>query len=109
MPPFAPRYPDRVFRLIEQLDDKELTLAEVARRVGDAAQEERLIRPSPVHVRRLCAELRRVREEERELRQATIDAFLKPLPYRPPSPEELGRARERAEERIRARNREGRR
>jgi hypothetical protein len=108
VPPFAPRYPDRLYRLIETLDDERLSLAESARRIGDAAQAERMIRPSPVHVRRLCAELRRLRAEERELRQATRQAFTKTLPYRPPTPDEVGSARERVEDRIRAREHEKR-
>ena len=71
---FAPRYPDRLFRLIEQLDNERLSLAEATRSISAAAQAEGLTRPSPVHVRRLVGELRQLREDERELRRAAVEA-----------------------------------
>lgn len=106
---FAPRYPDRLFRLIEQLDDERLSLAEVTRRIGAAAQAEGMTRPSPVHVRRLVGELRRLREDERELRRAALEVLTRTLPYRPPTPLELGSAQERVLDRIRAREQRKRR
>ena len=105
---FAPRYPERILELIEQLDDEALPLAEVARLVGAAAELEGLIRPSPVHVRRLVSELRRIRADEREIRQAAWDALTRPLPYAPGNPYDVEEAARAARERVerRARRRE---
>jgi hypothetical protein len=106
VPAFAPRYPDRLYELIERLDDERLSLAEVVRRVGDAAAAERLVRPSPPHVRRLLSEQRRRRASEREVRQAAL-AALQDLTAGDPRGvdiiERVGRARERVEERARRR------
>lgn len=100
--PLAPRYPDRLLWLLEELDDDLITLAEMVRRVGEAAQAEGITRPSPAHVRRLVAELRLLRAEEREVRRATLETIAGTLPYRLPTPLELGTARDRARERARA-------
>jgi hypothetical protein len=54
----APRYPELLLRIIEAVDDDEIPLAELARRVGEAAERNGLIRPSAVHVRAVAAELR---------------------------------------------------
>jgi hypothetical protein len=106
MPHFAPRYPERLLRLIEQLDDEDLSLAEVTRRVGEAAAREGITRPSVPHVRALLAELRRTRADEREVRDAALHA-LRRVATRAASPWEIElaamRAAERAEERARRR------
>jgi hypothetical protein len=102
VPSFAPRYPDRLYELIERLDDETLSLAEVVRRIGAAAAEERLVRPSPPHVRRLLSEQRRRRADEREVRQAAIDALHDLAAGNPRGLnmlERVDRARERVEER----------
>lgn len=108
MPRFAPRYPDRLFALIEKLDDENVSLAEVARRVGAAADREGITRPSPVHVRALLADLRRLRQDEREIRAAGLEALSRVASQRAPSPWEIQRAMLRADERVeeRARRRE---
>jgi hypothetical protein len=107
MPASAPRYPERLLALIEILDDESLSLAEVARRVGAAAERAKLVRPSPVHVRRLVALQRDLRRDEREIRQAAVDALVDLTVGRSPNPfaivEKVDRARERVEERARRR------
>lgn len=102
---FAPRYPGRLFSLIERLDDETLSLAAMARRIGDIAQAEGLIRPSPVHVRRLVAELRELRAEERQVRQAAWDAFTAPMPYSAGNAYDVATAAVRERERIEQRRR----
>jgi hypothetical protein len=47
VPRFASRYPDRLYELIERLDGESLPLAEVARRIGSAAEAEGITRPEP--------------------------------------------------------------
>lgn len=109
MPRFAPRYPDELYRLIERLDDERLSLAEVARRVADAAQEAGMTRPSPVHVRRLLGELRGLRRDDREIREAGFNALGRVLGGRQVGRAEIqtavGRAQERVEQRARRRRR----
>ena len=108
MPPAAPRYPDTLLALIEVLDDESVSLAEVARRVGDAAERARIVRPSPVHVRRLVARRRELRREERELRQAAVEALIDLEIGRNPNPfaivERVERAREQIERRAASRS-----
>jgi uncharacterized protein YjiS (DUF1127 family) len=105
MPRFAPRYPDRLLALIEATDDEGLSLAEIARRVGAAAEAAGITRPSVVHVRRLVAELRERRDEERELRRITVEALADLAAQRSPIAvvEAATRKRERLEERARRR------
>ena len=106
---FAPRYPDRLYRLIEQLDDESLSLAEVARRVGAAAEREAITRPSPVHVRALLAELREQRRDDREIRDAALETLGRIATGRVPDPftvhHQVVRAVEQAEVRARRRKR----
>jgi hypothetical protein len=106
MPEFAPRYPDRLYRLIEKLDDESLSLAEVTRRVAEAATREGITRPSVPHVRALLAALRCRRADEREVRAAALGA-LREVATRGASPWEIQvaalRAAERVEERARRR------
>ena len=101
----APRYPELLLRIIEAVDDDEIPLAELARRVGEAAEENGLTRPSPVHVRAVAAELRSIREEEREARRAAWQEMTRRLPYAPGNAYEAAAAAERARARVRARRR----
>ena len=106
MPPAAPRYPERLLALIEALDEETLSLAEVARRVGNAAVRAGFVRPSSVHVRALVAEQRARRREEREVRQAAVEALADLALQTNPNPfavvERIERARDRVEERRRS-------
>lgn len=105
MPRIAPRYSDKLLGMIEALDDERLSLAEPARRVGDAAEKAGIIRPSPVHVRAVLAELRERRRDEREIRAAGIAAVGRMASGRSLSPWEIQRAMLRAEERVEERAR----
>jgi hypothetical protein len=96
---FAPRYPHRLFELIEKLDDEKLSLAQVTRRVGDAASRDGITRPSVPHVRALLAELRSRRADKREVQDAARDALLR-VATRNASPWEIQRAALRATERV---------
>jgi hypothetical protein len=72
---FAPRYEDRIFDLLVALDDRTVPVAEVNRRVGDAAERLGLIRPSYVHLRRiLLAE--RDRQDAEQARRAEVRRIL---------------------------------
>jgi hypothetical protein len=68
--PCAPRYDPRILLLIEALDDRNESMAEVCRRVGAAAECIDLPRPSYVHVRRLLMAARSRRDTEQRRRQA---------------------------------------
>ncbi|HEY7792568.1 MAG TPA: hypothetical protein VIA10_01025 [Gaiellaceae bacterium] len=101
----APRYPERLLGIIEALDDEDLTLAEVARRVGNAAERASIVRPSPVHVRALVAEQRLKREEDREARRAAFHEMTRRLPYTIGNAYEAEAAADRARAQVRARRR----
>jgi protein involved in temperature-dependent protein secretion len=101
----APRYSERLLGMIEAIDDESLTLAEVARRVGVAAERARIVRPSPVNVRALVAELRLEREAEREGRQAALEEVTRRLPYAIGNAYDAGAAASRAEQRVGERRR----
>jgi len=107
--PIAPRYSEKLLGMIEALDDGQLPLAEVARRVGDAAEKAGIVRPSPVHIRALLSALRERRRDEREIRAAGIAALGGMASGRSLSPWELQRALLRAEERVDGRARRRRR
>jgi hypothetical protein len=94
-----------LLRIVEALDDDEISLAELARRVGDAATENGLVRPSPVHVRAVAAELRRRREEDREARRAAVREMTRLLPYTLGNAYEAEAAARRARDRVGARRR----
>lgn len=87
--------------MIEALDDEELTLAEVARRVGAAAERGDLTRPSPVHVRALVHERRLRRAEDRAARRAALEDMTRRLPYAPGNAYEADAAATRAREQVR--------
>lgn len=101
----APRYSERLLGIIEALDDEELTLAEVARQVGSAAERAGLVRPSSVHVRALVAEQRLRREEDREARRAALHEMTRRLPYAIGHAYEAEAAAQRARDRVRERRR----
>jgi hypothetical protein len=105
VPRFAPRYPDRLYELIERLDDESLSLAEVARRIGSAAEAEGITRPSPVHIRRLLTSLREFRRDDREIRAAGMEALGQVLGARAANPWVIQRALLRAEECVEVRER----
>ena len=96
----APRYPERLLGMIEALDDEELTLAEVVRRVGDAAERGGIVRPSPSHVRAVAADIRRRREEDRDAARAAFEETRR-LPYAIGNAYEAEAAASRARERAR--------
>jgi hypothetical protein len=66
---FAPRYDPRIAELVVQLDEPGVSMAEVCRRVGDAAQELGITRPSLVHLRTLVRDERDRKEAERQRRE----------------------------------------
>jgi hypothetical protein len=101
----APRYSDKLLGMIEALDDERLSLAEVARRVGAAAGRAAIVRPSPVHVRALVAELRWQREEDRAARRAAFEEMTRRLPYMMGDAYEAEAAAHRAREGVRRRRR----
>jgi hypothetical protein len=101
----APRYPERLLGLIEELDDDVISLAEVARRVGAAAERAGITRPSPVHVRALAAERRWQRAEDRAARRAALEEMTRLLPYTIGNAYEAAVAAEQARESVRARRR----
>ena len=101
----APRYSERLLGMIEALDDDELTLAEVVRRVGTAAERAGLVRPSPSHVRAVVAELRFRREEDRDAARAAFEEMTRRLPYAIGNAYEADAAAVRARERARSRHR----
>jgi hypothetical protein len=66
---FAPRYDPRIFTALAVLDDRDVPMAEVNRRLGDACERLGIPRPSYVHVRRLLLVERERQDAERELRE----------------------------------------
>jgi hypothetical protein len=99
----APRYPERLLGMIDALDDEEISLAELARRVGTAAECAGITRPSPVHVRALAAERRRQRDEDREARRAAFEEMTRRLPYAIGNAYEAEAAAHQARQRARSR------
>jgi hypothetical protein len=73
----APRYDPRLLDALAALDDRAVPMAEVCRRLGRAADDLGLVRPSYVHIRRLLVALREWQDEEAkkraELRALAID------------------------------------
>jgi hypothetical protein len=60
----APRYDPRLLEALAALDDRAVPVAEVCRRLGRAADDLGLTRPSYVHVRRLVVALREWQDEQ---------------------------------------------
>jgi len=61
--PCAPRYSRRILELVDALDDRGESIAEICRRVGVGAERLGLTRPSYVHLRRVI-QVKRLREDE---------------------------------------------
>jgi hypothetical protein len=72
---FAPRYEARILDLLGALDDRTVPVAEVNRRVGDAAERLGLTRPSYVHLRRLLL-VERDRQDAERARRAEVRKIL---------------------------------
>jgi hypothetical protein len=75
----APRYDRRILEAVRALDDRTESMAEVSRRVGVAAAQLGLPKPSYVHVRRYIVAHREAEDAERarrdEIRQILWDAY----------------------------------
>jgi hypothetical protein len=76
----APRYDIRITEAVRALDDRGEPMAEIARRVGAAAAQFGLPKPSYVHLRRLIVAYREEQDAERarreEIRRILADAYL---------------------------------
>ena len=76
----APRYDSRILVAVRALDDRTQPMAEIARRVGAAAAELGLPKPSYVHLRRLILSHREEEDADRrraeEIRQIAADVYL---------------------------------
>lgn len=64
---FAPRLDPRVLAAVRRLDDRLVPIAETCRRVGEAAAELGLARPSYAHLRRVILVEREHADARREL------------------------------------------
>jgi hypothetical protein len=75
----APRYDRRILEAVRALDDRTESMAEIWRRVGVAAAQLGLPKPSYVHVRRYIVAHREEEDAERarreEIRQILYDAY----------------------------------
>jgi hypothetical protein len=75
----APRYDRRILEAVRALDDRGESMAEIARRVGVAAAQLGLPKPSYVHLRRYIVEHRAAQDFERarrdEIRQIFADVY----------------------------------
>jgi len=76
----APRYDARILEAVRALDDRSEPMAEIARRIGAAAAQFGLPKPSYVHLRRLLVAHRREQDADRarneEIRRILADAYL---------------------------------
>ena len=76
----APRYDPKIFQAVRALDDRSEPMAEISRRVGAAAAELGLPKPSYVHLRRLIVAHREEEDAERrrreEIRRILGDVYL---------------------------------
>ena len=68
----APRYDSRIFDAVRALDDRGESMAEISRRVGLAAAELGLPKPSYVHLRRLIVAHREEEDAERARREEIL-------------------------------------
>ena len=75
----APRYDGRILDVLRALDDRAESMAEISRRVGVAAAQLGLPKPSYVHVRRYIVAHREEEDAERarrdEIRKILWDAY----------------------------------
>jgi hypothetical protein len=65
----APRYDPRILDAVRALDERSEPMAEISRRVGAAAAQLGLPRPSYVHLRRLIVAHREEEDAERRRRE----------------------------------------
>jgi hypothetical protein len=76
----APRYDARIIEAVGALDDRTVSLAEMSRRVGTAAAQMGLPKPSYVHLRRYIIIHRQAEDTERarreEICRILFDAYL---------------------------------
>jgi len=91
--PLAPRYSQRIFDLVRALDDADEPMAETCRRVGRAAEQIGLPRPSYSHLRRFIKEERAHRAA---IAQVVRDVTSDLLAARVPHPDHLERLLDRA-------------
>jgi hypothetical protein len=75
----APRYDRRILEAVRALDDRTESMAEISRRVGVAAAQLGLPKPSFVHLRRFIVAHREEEDAERarreEIRRILSDAY----------------------------------
>jgi len=75
----APRYDPRILEAVRALDDRAESIAEISRRVGVAAAQLGLPKPSYVHLRRRIVAHREEEDAERarrdEIREILYDAY----------------------------------
>ena len=75
----APRYDRRILEAVRALDDRTESMAEISRRVGVAAAQLGLPKPSYVHLRRFIVAHREEEDGERarreEIRRILYDAY----------------------------------
>jgi len=75
----APRYDRRILEAVRALDDRTEFMAEISRRVGVAAAQLGLPKPSYVHLRRFIVAYREEEDAERarreEIRRILYDAY----------------------------------
>jgi hypothetical protein len=84
---FAPRISSRLLESIARLDDPDVPIAEICRRVGSEAERLRLPRPSYERVRVLVHAVRAVRRRSR--RRPSTASVLLDVATRARSPEAL--------------------
>jgi hypothetical protein len=79
MVPIAPRYDPQILEAVRALDDRSESMAEISRRVGVAALEFGLYKPSYAHLRRFIVAHREEEDAERrrreEIRRILGDAY----------------------------------
>ncbi|MDX6408983.1 MAG: hypothetical protein QOE13_2054 [Gaiellaceae bacterium] len=68
----APRYDARILDAVRALDDRTEPMAEISRRVGAAAAQLGLPKPSYVHLRRYIVEHREQEDRERARREEIL-------------------------------------
>ena len=107
----APRYDDRILDAVRLLDERDEPMAEICRRVGEAAWSLGLPRPSYVHLRRLLHEHRERCDFERarraELREIGADVAVRLLTGRAVDAYDVAERVDRAPRRLRPRTRTG--
>jgi len=86
----APRYDRRILEAVRALDDRGEPMAEISRRVGVAAAQMGLPKPSYVHLRRYIVAQREEEDAERarreEIRRILADAYFDAMQSRVVNP-----------------------